>query len=170
MTLLTVTINAGSIHFKSTGKNANLQYKHSDKEKTKDSKAMKNEIGGHLSVHHHSNTLAYNTTFSMLITSKMGCATGLMSLVSDLNHEWQSNQQINGEKDRTKLTNNLPNGEPNKVSEQYLKYKFRAALNVQRDHILPWQCRIYAHMSKCSPLELPCKVGIVSCGWIISIN
>ena len=47
-TLLTVTINAGSRHFKSTGKNANLQYKHSDKEKTEDSKAMKNEIGGHL--------------------------------------------------------------------------------------------------------------------------
>ena len=65
----------------------NLQYKHSDKEKTEDCKAMKNEIGGHLSDHHHNNTLAYNTTFSMLITSKMGCATGLMSLVNDLNHE-----------------------------------------------------------------------------------
>ena len=170
MTLLTVTINAGSRHFKSIGKNANLQYKHSDKEKTEDSKAMKNEIGGHLLDHHHNNTLAYNTTFSMLITSKTGCATGLMSLVSDLNHEWQSSQQINGEKDRTKLTSSLPNGEPNKVLEQYLKYKFGAALNVQREHILPWQYRIHAHMSKCSPLELPCKVGIVSCGWIISIN
>ena len=50
----------------------NLQYKHSDKEKTEDCKAMKNEIGGHLSDHHHNNT---------------GCATGLMSLVNDLNHE-----------------------------------------------------------------------------------
>ena len=86
-TLLTVTINACSRHIKSTGKNANLQYKHSDKEKTEDSKAMKNEIGGHLSGHHHNNTLAYNTPFSMRITSKTGCATGLMSLVSDLNHE-----------------------------------------------------------------------------------
>lgn len=61
-------------------------FKHSEKETTENSKAMKNEIEGHLSDHHHNNTLAYNTTFSML-TSKAGCATGLMSLVSDLNHE-----------------------------------------------------------------------------------
>ena len=37
-------------------------------------------------------------------------------------------QKINGEKDRTKLTNSMPNTEPNKASKQYLKDKFGAAL------------------------------------------
>ena len=45
----------------STGKKAKLRYTHNDKEKTEDSKAMKNETGGHLSDHRHYDTLAYNT-------------------------------------------------------------------------------------------------------------
>ena len=34
-------------------KNANLQCKHNDREKTEDTKAIKNEIGGHLSDHRY---------------------------------------------------------------------------------------------------------------------
>ena len=39
----------------------------------------------------------------------MSCGTSLMSLLNDLNHEWQPHQQIKGEKDRKKRACKIEN-------------------------------------------------------------